>query len=299
MKSSVLLIIFNRPDTTKRVFEEIKKAKPKKLYIAADGPRLERNDDINKCSQAREIVNDVDWNCVVNTLYSDRNLGCKVAVSRAINWFFSNEEEGIILEDDCLPSQSFFSFCDDQLAKFRDDKRIFLISGYNKQNTWKEKEADYFFSNYGGIWGWASWRRAWMHNDLEMNDLEEFIKQNKLKHLLGSKQGKIREKQMRAAKAGHNMNTWDFQWGYSRHVNSGMACVPSRSLIENIGFGSDATHTSINTSSIKVKRHELITPLKENRYIIADKDYDNLFFKDDSILIKIKSKIETTFTRKK
>lgn len=299
MKSSVLLIIFNRPDTTKRVFEEIKKAKPKKLYIAADGPRLERNDDINKCSQAREIVNDVDWNCVVNTLYSDRNLGCKVAVSRAINWFFSNEEEGIILEDDCLPSQSFFSFCDDQLAKFRDDKRIFLISGYNKQNTWKEKEADYFFSNYGGIWGWASWRRAWMHNDLEMNDLEEFIKQNKLKHLLGSKQGKIREKQMLAAKAGYNMNTWDFQWGYSRHVNSGMACVPSRSLIENIGFGSDATHTSINTSSIKVKRHELITPLKENRYIIADKDYDNLFFKDDSILIKIKSKIETTFTRKK
>lgn len=299
MKSAVLLITFNRPHTTRLVFDEIKKAKPSKLYLAADGPRLHKPDDIEKCQRVRSIIKEINWDCEVKTLFQESNLGCKIAVSSAINWFFEQEEEGIILEDDCLPSQSFFNFCDEQLSRFRTDNRIFLISGYNKQNTWKENEADYFFSNYGGIWGWASWRRAWQHNDIEMLALDKFSRLNKFEHLLGDKQGKIRRQQMNAAKTGHGMSAWDYQWGFSRHVNSGMSCVPSYSLIENIGFGEDATHTNINTSSVQVKRHEIKNPLKENEFIVPDKDYDELFFQTQPILNRVLTKIYQTLRGKK
>lgn len=299
MKSAILLIVFNRPHTTRLVFDEIRKAKPSRLYIAADGPRSHKPDDYKKCEKVREILQEINWNCEVKTLFQKENLGCKIAVSTAINWFFKQEDEGIILEDDCLPSQSFFYFCDEQLSRFRTDNRIFLISGYNKQNSWKTDEANYFFSNYGGIWGWASWRRAWQHNDIEMLALDEYSRLKKFEHLLGDKQGKIRRQQMDAAKTGHGMSAWDYQWGFSRHVNSGMACVPSHSLIENIGFGEDATHTSINTSSIPVKRHEMKFPLKENIFIVPDRDYDELFFQNPSVLQKILSKLHQILRHKK
>jgi len=272
----VLLVVFNRPETTQRVFDEVRKAQPRKLYIAADGPRNE--DDENRCLLVKEIFKNVDWPCEVKALYRDQNLGCKIAVSSAINWFFQNEEEGIILEDDCLPSQSFFEYCDNLLEKYRNDERVYLISGYNKQNIWRPSSADYFFSNLGGIWGWASWRRAWRHFDLEMKSLDEFISQKKFQHLLGKRLGNLRQTQMLAARGGKGMSAWDYQWGFARHFNSGMACVPTKSLIENIGFGEDATHTKINISAIRVCRHEIDFPLRENPIVVADADYDNKFF---------------------
>lgn len=301
MKSPVLFVVFNRPATTAKVFEEIRKARPKSLYIAADGPRPSREDDRAKCEEVRRIVSGVDWECDVKTRFLDSNVGCKTAVSGAIDWFFAEEPEGIILEDDCLPSTSFFRYCDEMLEKFRDDQRVFLVSGYNKQQRWKRDEADYFFSYYGGIWGWASWRRAWRHNDIEMADLEDFVRAGKLVDLLGEKQGRIREAQLRNVQVDSRLSAWDYQWGYSRHRNSAFACVPSVSLIENIGFGEDATHTFANYG-VPIRREDLDFPLRENRFVVVDRAYDDAFFPPAGAIDRIRlavSKVKSFIIRSK
>lgn len=285
LNTAVLFLVFNRLNTTKQVFDAIRQAKPPKLYIAADGARKNKEGETEKVKAVRDhIINSINWECEVKTLFREENLGCKHAVSEGITWFFENEEQGIILEDDCLPSNSFFYYCETLLEKYRDDERIFLISGYNKQEQWKDDESDYFFSYYGGIWGWASWKRAWNYYDIDMKELPDFLKKNKLAHLLGDKQAKIRSYQL----MNYTDSTWDYQWGFARHLNSGMACVPSKSLIANIGFGDNATHTHVNTEK-SVQRHEISFPLKQNSYVIVDRDYDDNFFREGNILNKIKN----------
>ena len=291
LKTPVLFLVFNRPDTTKQVFEAIRKAKPPRLYVAADGARETKEGEAEKVKAVRKyIMENIDWECEVKTLFREQNFGCKMAVSGAIDWFFENEEMGIILEDDCLPSQSFFWFCEELLERYNDDERIFLISGYNKQNSWKKETNDYFFSQFGGIWGWASWRRAWSHYDIAMKDIDAFIEQNHFQNLLGKKLGKIRQDSIYNSIVVNNMDTWDYQWAYARHKNSGMACVPSVSLIENIGFGEDATHT-FGHNTDNVKKHEIKWPLKENRFIVADRKYDELFIRPVNIFSKIINKL--------
>lgn len=281
----VLFLVFNRLDTSEKVFEQIRHARPKKLYIACDGARNEI--EKLKVEKVREVIlSKIDWDCNIHTLFREQNLGCKIAVSQAISWFFDNEEYGIVLEDDCLPSPSFFVYCSELLKKYQYDERIYLISGYNKKNKWSPQGEDYFFSNLGGIWGWASWRRAWRHFDLEMNDLEPFVRGNKFIHLLGSKVGKIRQKHILSANR-MNISAWDYQWGFARHKNSGLACVPSVSLIKNIGFGSEGTHTAY-TSDDGVTLGALQFPLNENKFIVADRDYDYQFIKSRSLLLRIK-----------
>ena len=142
-KTPILFIIFNRPDVTQKVFNEIKKIKPKKLFITADGARNE--DEWKKCNKARNIINQIDWECEIRKNYSDKNLGCKIGVSSGIDWFFKNVEQGIILEDDCLPNQSFFWFCRELLSKYKDDKRIGSISGSNPFTRNFQHSNSYFF----------------------------------------------------------------------------------------------------------------------------------------------------------
>ena len=161
----VLFLIFNRPETTIQVFSAIKKAQPNRLYIAADGPRPEYPDEVNHCKIARTIATNVDWDCEVKTLFRDQNLGCRLAVSQAIDWFFEQEPEGIILEDDCLPNQSFFWFCKELLEKYRNETRIMHIGGTNFQFGKNRTNYSYYFSRYAHIWGWASWRREWKYYD--------------------------------------------------------------------------------------------------------------------------------------
>ena len=165
VQSPVLLLIFNRPDTTFRVFQQIRKAKPGKLYIAADGPRNGNTTDAELCKNARSITGKIDWDCKLETLFNDDNKGCKIAVSTAINWFLDHEEEGIILEDDCLPSDSFFYFCDAMLERYRFDYRISTITGSNLQAGKKWGTACYYFSQFSNIWGWATWKRFWKNYD--------------------------------------------------------------------------------------------------------------------------------------
>ena len=289
LKTAVLFLIFNRLDTTKKVFEAIQKAKPPRLYIAADGAREQKQGEDEKIKAVREyVLTNIDWDCEIKTLFREKNLGCKYAVSGAIDWFFENEETGIILEDDCLPSQSFFWFCEELLDKYKDDMRIMLISGYNKQNVWNPEQYDYFFSHFGGIWGWASWRRAWHSYDIDMSLLAKFNEDKYFNYLLGDKLGMIRQKQMEDVLS-KNINSWAYQWGFARHINSGLACVPSKSLIQNIGVGKYATHT--HTISDKVKRNEITFPTKNNPIVVADRKYDKLFFRSKNIIQIIKNRL--------
>ncbi|MFH1427813.1 MAG: nucleotide-diphospho-sugar transferase, partial [Patescibacteria group bacterium] len=182
----ILFLIFNRPETTQRVFDKIKIIKPRHLFVAADGPREGKNES-EKCQAVRDIIKQIDWDCKVNTLFRDKNLGCKLAVSSAIDWFFDNVEEGIILEDDCLPDPSFFKFCQELLVKYREDSNVMCISGDNFNPNLYNGSDSYFFSKVASIWGWASWRRAWKYYDIEMKSFLLFSKNNKVKKIFNSR----------------------------------------------------------------------------------------------------------------
>ncbi len=285
LHTPVLFLIYKRPDTTRRVFEAIRRARPPRLYVAADGPRPDVPGEAEEVQQARDIVtNGVDWDCEIRTLFRDKNLGCKYGVSGGINWFFENEEEGIILEDDTLPSQSFFWFCQELLERYRNDMRIFLITGHNKQYQWKSEEFKYFFSLYGGIWGWATWRNAWRYLDLELKYLNGALNKKTLIHLLGKKQGRRREAILKKAKRGSD--TWDYQWAFTRHINNGLACVPCRNLVQNIGFNSDATHTK-NKPGRLLRTEDIEFPLEENFLMVPDRDYDKRFIDKQNFMLRI------------
>ena len=299
LTTPILFLIFNRPDTTQQVFNEIKKAKPTKLFVAADGPRDNNRGDSEKCQRAREIINQVNWDCEVKTLFRDKNLGCKIAVSSAINWFFENTEEGIILEDDCLPSQSFFWFCQELLEKYKSDERIMMISGDNVNTEWKSNRQDYHFSYYSGIWGWATWKRAWMLYDIEMAKWKNTYWREQIKYLLGEKQYKKRAKnyEMTFKK---QLDTWDYIWSFNKSMNSGMSVVPAKNLVSNIGFSSEATHTKDPKSKRNnQKRFEINLPLTDNPIIIVDKDYDYVFsnINNQALLKRIMGKSRKVFLK--
>ncbi|PHR51629.1 nucleotide-diphospho-sugar transferase [Cycloclasticus sp.] len=290
LNTAVLFLIFNRLDVTKQVFQAIRQAKPPRLYLAADGARKNTEGEAEKVIAVREYaLQNIDWDCEVKTLFRDKNLGCKYAVSGAIDWFFEQEEMGIILEDDCLPSQSFFWFCEELLGKYKEDKRVFLISGYNKQNIWKNIEFDYFFSSFGGIWGWASWRRAWAYYDVNMSDLDVFSSQEGFENLLGRKVGKARKSLIKSVEK-KKVDTWDYQWAYTRHKNGALACVPTSSMVENIGFGVDATHT-VNTIDDGVRKNEVSIPLRDNPFFVPDREYDRRFIVKKPVYWKLVNKL--------
>lgn len=280
----VLFLVFNRPDTARQVFESIRKAKPSRLFVAADGPRQNNVGEAERCAEVRRMVDkEVDWPCEVHRLYRDMNLGCKVAVSTAIDWFFSNIEEGIILEDDCLPSQSFFWFCQDLLEHYRHDNRMMMVSGINKLGTWKEGIFDYFFS-FGGIWGWATWRRAWKHFDVGMTLWRDKNAKDSVRYTLDDQAEFERIKGTFDRVIQGKLDTWDYQWLFAMLINSGLSAIPSKNLICNIGIGTEATHllrgNAILSRMIET-RYEMKFPLRYNEFIVPDMDYTRLRYHID------------------
>jgi len=242
-QSAVLFLIFNRPETTAKVFEQIRVAQPTRLYVAADAPRPGNNDDIIFCEQARSIIENIDWQCEVKTLFKEENCGCKDAVSSAISWFFENEEEGIILEDDCLPASSFFKFCDILLEKYRDDTRIRHITGCNLQEGKKWGDASYYFSNRTHVWGWASWRRVWDDYDIKLdryNTLE--IKEKLLNIYFDPLIADSWTNIFKDVKAG-KVNSWAYPLDFINFFNNGLVIIPNENLVSNIGYGAGATNT--------------------------------------------------------
>jgi hypothetical protein len=254
LKSPVLFLVFNRPDSTQKVFNAIRLAQPKKLYIAADGPRNFIDGEYDKVISVRNIATAVDWRCEVKTLFRNENLGCKDAVSSAIDWFFKNESEGIILEDDCLPSLSFFKFCNTMLEYYRHDYYVSHISGTNTEVISNDITPSYYFSNINNIWGWATWKRTWDLYDVNMADFAD-VKKELAENLPSHFNFYIKyfDEAIR-----NNVNTWDFQYNYAFIKNGLVSIVPKFNLIKNIGFNKSATHT-LNHNDIlsNLNTHEL------------------------------------------
>jgi hypothetical protein len=174
----ILFLIFNRPDTTDKVFEKIREIQPRQLFISADGPRPDRKDEREKCEEARKVIQKIDWKCELKTNFSEKNLGCRVGVSSGIDWFFSQVSKGIILEDDCLPDASFFNFCKVLLEYYRNDERIMHIGGINVQDGRMRGTASYYFSKISHIWGWATWKRAWEKYDVNIRTYPQLLEQD-------------------------------------------------------------------------------------------------------------------------
>lgn len=241
MKNPLLFLVFNRPDTTKRVFAAIRQAQPPRLYIAADGPRPDKPGELEKCEQVRKIAMAVDWDCEVKTLFREKNLGCKYAVSGAINWFFENEDQGIILEDDCLPHQDFFRFCDEMLDKYRDNDLIFSING--NHNIIVDYKYSYYFTIFTNVWGWATWKNRWRLYDIEMNGWIEFKNNKKLRFIYDDKSFINHWERIFEATYNGNINTWDFQLLFCSFSKNKLSVQPVENLVSNIGFGKTATIT--------------------------------------------------------
>ncbi|AOY84345.1 MAG: glycosyltransferase family 2 protein [Moorea sp. SIO1G6] len=279
MKTPVAFIIFKRPDTTERVFEVIRQAKPPKLLVIADGPRADRPGEAEKCAAARAIIERVDWDCEVLENYSDVNMGCCQRVSSGIDWVFNTVEEAIILEDDCLPHPDFFPFCENLLERYRDDERIMLISGTNFLGQWKSDIQSYHFSYYTATWGWASWRRAWNYYDINMSLWSNPEIKNRIRDVLANKEHYKALKKSIEYTLNGKYDAWDYRWTFAILAQSGLSVVPAVNLISNIGFGEDATHTfSPDNERAKIKTLSLKYPIKYNKFTAVDRDFDNSYY---------------------
>lgn len=253
MNSAVVFIVFNRPELTARVLARIREARPPMLLVVCDGPRSSHPEDGEKVAAVRRVIAEgVDWPCELLTNYSETNLGCRERPASGIRWAFSLVEEAIVLEDDCLPDPSFFSFCESMLERFRDEERVLHINGTNFIAGHTRPSASYFFSKYVWVWGWATWRRAWQHYDYTMSSWDD------RRALLCQSFDSRREQAFwmftfeEARRDWQVAQAWDFPWIYSCWTRGGLAVTPAVNLVENLGFGPDATHTNDAASHLRV-----------------------------------------------
>lgn len=302
LNTPVLFIVFNRPETTEQVFEAIRKAKPKQLFVAADGPRLGKEGEKERCEEARRIATNVDWDCEIKTLFREENIGCGRGPAEAITWFFDHVEQGIILEDDCLPAQSFFRFCEVLLGKYSTEDRIHAISGSNLLEKWNRDGESYLFSINAGVWGWATWRRSWKKYDFyvvkwqhkSVRELLELYFSNPTQ-----RQTYVKALSETFEKKG-NVSWWDYQFIFSRIITSSFGIIPKVNLVSNIGFGKEATHTFDENSSLaNLPAYDIEFPLQASETLMIDSGYDSLyadkFYPDlqkKTMHFKIKSKIK-------
>jgi hypothetical protein len=269
LQTAVLFLVFNRPDTTQQVFEAIRQAKPPRLYVAADGPRAGREGEAERTTQVRKIATAVDWPCEVKTLFRKENLGCKKAVSGGIDWFFENEEQGIILEDDCYPHPDFFFFCEWMLARYKNDVNIGMISGFNPQGINVESD-EYFQSKNALIWGWATWQSRWKKYDINMIMWDMPSARHEIREQLGYKVNMYYKLSFGLTKKGI-LNTWDYQWAFCQMLNKQATIKPVSNLVKNIGVegvhavGSDKNHNTPhgNFKNKIFTRNDVIGPIQD------------------------------------
>ena len=273
-----LLLVFNRPDTTAQVFAAVRAARPARLYVAADGARAQRAGEAQLVEQARAIASAVDWPCELRTRFRERNLGCRQSVSEAIGWFFEQEPEGIVLEDDCVPAPAFFPYCAELLARYRDDERIGIVCGTALGDLgglgllWDDE--DYVYSRYPSVWGWASWRRVWRDYDVGMaqwarrrEDILALTAHGRLR----ARQGAIYDRVAAGA-----IDTWDYQVSYLLWTTQRLAIAPRGNLIENVGFRADATHTrhaGLLAQRARLGGATLANPLRAPRQMLPNLAY--------------------------
>ena len=280
MKSPVLFIIFKREDTAKRVFSQIRQAKPPRLYVAADGPRPGRLDDEEGCARTRKIIEGVDWDCEVKTLFQSSNLGCAKGVSTAITWFFENEPEGIIVEDDIFAHPDFFTYCDEMLERYRDDARVQLIAGHNCFYRGDyPSDVSYYMSSFLQIWGWASWRRVWQTYELDAAKLPRDTFLQKLKERFPQSGYKYYLRAYNRMCA-HKIDTWDYQFFFNQILYDRYSVIPFVNQVENLGLVSaDATHSMPRAYLITKHKAASPYPLKHPHTFNIDKKADYVYMK--------------------
>lgn len=280
LRTPVAFIIFNRPDTTERVFAEIAKAKPPKLLLIGDGSRVDRPGEAELVAAARAITTHVDWECEVLTNFSEVNLGCKLRPSSGITWVFEQVEEAIILEDDCLPDPTFFRFCQELLERYRHDQRIAMISGNNFQFGFRRNNDSYYFSRYTHIWGWASWRDRWQGTqDLDLAYWPTVREEGSIHDILPNrKEAEYWAAIFERVHSGELNTCWDYQWLFACWLQGRLTVLPNQNLISNIGFGSNATHTTLESRLANMPLEKLHFPLKHPSGIFCNRTLDDRTF---------------------
>jgi hypothetical protein len=274
LRSPVVLAVFNRPDTTARVMEEIRRAKPSCLLLIADGPRSGVEGDGRKCADARNVALRVDWDCRVLTNFAETNLGLRRRIQSGLDWVFTEVDEAIILEDDCLPHPTFFRYCDDLLERYRDDERIVTVSGTRFQPATRSAGASYYFSRYPHIWGWATWRRAWKLYDPDMRMWPAMRESGRLARVLDPTA--VSYWNYLFEKTYNGMNTWDYQLLFTAWQHELLSIVPTVNLVSNLGFTSDATHKTngIGSEYAEMPAQPMSFPLDHPRAVERDEIAD-------------------------
>lgn len=280
MKTPVLVLIYNRPGYTKNLYKILKKVRPKKLYVAADGPKLDNIKDKINCEKTRNVFKDIHWKTKIFFKFNKKNKGLKKSVSESINWFFSKEKYGIILEDDCIPSSYFFQFCENLLIKYKNNKKIFCISGSNHSYQDQKTKESYYFSKYPHCWGWATWRRSWEKNNLRINFWPKY---KKSKSWINFHKTDLEKKYWRKIfdKTHSNFyDSWAYPWTLSVWKNNGLTIIPSKNLIKNVGFGKNSTNSFFR------KKTDIKNIQRMNKKIIHPKSFkidnvkDNFVFEN-------------------
>lgn len=278
-KSPIILIAFNRPETTQKVFHAIRIAKPKKLYFAVDAPREQFPEDQNNVEQVKDIINQVDWDCEVYTRFAQTNQGCGPGPYNAITWAFENEEKLIILEDDCVPAKSFFNYCYELLEKYKNDERIWMISGNNYNEEAVTTQHSYFFSKYGHSWGWATWKRCWDQMDFNLSKYPLIVEQDLYKSAFRTeKEAIFFKKKLDRIYEDPNLRShiWDFQFGFAISSNGGLSIIPRKNLVTNIGYL--GTHSEKKNQFHDRNVDENYKILSHPDFVLCDVNYDDYHF---------------------
>jgi hypothetical protein len=283
MHAPVVFIIFNRPDVAEQVFAQIKRAQPRQLLVIADGPRQSIPGEAEKCAASRALIDRVDWDCQVLKNYADENLGCRRRIVTGMEWAFEQVEHAIILEDDCLPDPAFFRFCDELLVKYRTDERVMSICGDNYLMGRKRVPYSYFFHHIAGGWGWATWRRAWQHLDMEIKLWPTLRETSWLADILGDTRAVRYWRGLFdwVYEGGEKVDAWDYQWLFAIWAQHGLAATASANLISNLGCGEHGTHTRTADSVLaNIPIGEMEFPLRHPPYMSRDKEADKLIFEN-------------------
>ncbi|MGA0559400.1 nucleotide-diphospho-sugar transferase [Larkinella sp. VNQ87] len=266
----ILFLLFNRPVVARRVFERIRELQPRELFVSVDGPRPNHPTDAQNVAECLALLDEIDWPCSVHRLVQNQNLGCRRAVSTAITWFFRQVEMGIILEDDCLPDPTFFTFCRENLHYHRHNSTIMHIGGINLQNGQWHGDGSYFYSKICHVWGWASWRRAWEKYDGSLKSYPDFRKQNRIADLFADRL--VQEYWIDAFDGVHEgrISSWAYPWCYTIWINNGLCISPNQNLVSNIGFGDEATHTVDADGSLSNVPLQPLTEVRHPSFLIEN-----------------------------
>jgi hypothetical protein len=275
LDTPVVLIIFNRPDLTALTFQAIAQARPKRLFVLADGPRS--RDEAELCAQTRAVTERLDWDCELKTDFAEVNLGCRQRCASGFDWVFSQVDEAIFLDDDCVPDPTFFRFCEVMLEHYRDDMRVMMITGSNYLERWKAESQSYHFSYFGSPWGWASWKRAWTFYDVTMNLWGDEEIKARIRDVLADEECFALQARRFDGVYGNpaDRHSWDLPWSFARLMQSGLTVVPAVNLISNRGcLGGNTLPPTFPTANLPTA--PISFPLRFQTSVSVDRLYDLL-----------------------